>query len=154
MFFLFVQQTEKIAVVEIEGKKSGDLFGFFETSPHFHFSYGGMLESFVIVVICLIGWILDLPVQLVNAFLDFRHGVAPCLIIQLYRFFAANGTDSGIFPVGGTIQNITTPGKAFQKIIQIAADYIGWVPPVFSKIKTAGRFSIGVFDHRQTVFSA
>ena len=79
--------------MEIEGKKSGDLFGFFETSPHFHFSYGGMLESFVIVVICLIGWILDLPVQLVNAFLDFRHGVAPCLIIQLYRFFAANGTD-------------------------------------------------------------
>ena len=122
MFFLFVQQTEKIAVVEIEGKKSGDLFGFFETSPHFHFSYGGMLESFVIVVICLIGWILDLPVQLVNAFLDFRHGVAPWLIIQLYRFFAANGTDSGIFPVGGTIQNITTPGKAFQKIIQIAAE--------------------------------
>ncbi len=76
MFFLFGQQTEKIAVVEIEGEKSGDLFGFFETSPHFHFSDRGMLESFVIVVICLIGWILDLPVQLVNAFLDFRHGVA------------------------------------------------------------------------------
>ena len=76
MLFLLGQQTEKIAVVEIEGKRSGDFFGFLKTSPHFHFSDGGMLESFVIVVICLIGWILDIPVKLVNAFLDFRHGVA------------------------------------------------------------------------------
>lgn len=87
-------------------------------------------------------------------------------MIQPYRFFAVDGADSGIFPVGGTIQNITTPGKAFQEIIQIAAESDALVngltheivssgfPMFFSKIKIAGRFSIGVFDHRQTVFSA